>query len=210
VEKLFAWWAIHKREFPWRVTSDPFRLLVAEMLLQRSRSTSVGKVYITLFETWPNPEDIRDADITDIESVIRTLGLTGRAKRVKDMANAWLSLDSPPKNSLELRSLPGVGAYAANATAVVMGWDTEACVDSVSARVLRRVSGNSDNGESDAEMASEFYGQIESSKWRDLNWAILDLAALVCLPKYPRCLSCPINNDCEWNKNNNRMPCYDD
>ena len=202
MDKLFEWWAVHKREFPWRMTSDPFRLLVAEMLLQRSRSTSVGKVYLALFEKWPSPEDIRDADTPDIESVIRPLGLVSRAKRIKDMAIAWLSRKPTPKNSRELRSLPGVGIYTANATAIAMGWDSDACVDSVSARVLRRVSGNQEGNESDAHVASAFYRRVPNRQWRDLNWAILDLGAMLCLPKNPRCLPCPLCNDCEWHKTN--------
>ena len=56
------WWEEHGRDFPWRNTVDPFRILVAELLLQRSRSGSVRSVYIELFERWPTPTDLKVAD----------------------------------------------------------------------------------------------------------------------------------------------------
>ena len=200
MNKIFPWWSSHKRDFPWRDTLDPFRILISEMLLQRSRAGSVGKLYAEFFKRWPNPEAVRDADISDIEALISPLGLTGRATRIKTMAIAWSEQKTLPHNSSELQELPGVGPYSANATALAMSWDAEPCVDSVSERVLRRFLGNQDNTEPRQQVANRVYSQVPKRQWRKLNWAILDLASALCMPRIPRCGLCPLLDECGWAK----------
>ena len=123
------WWEEHGRNFPWRNTNDPFRILIAELLLQRSRSGSVGPVYKDLFERWPTPTDLKGADIGSILAVIEPLGLQQRASRIKELASVWDGLDHVPTNVSELLQLPGIGPYSAKATAAAMSWSTEPPVE---------------------------------------------------------------------------------
>jgi len=192
------WWEKHGRDFPWRNTKDPFRILVAELLLQRSRSGSVRKVYADLFERWPTPADLKVADTGSILAVIEPLGLQHRAVRIKDLASAWDDLDEAPTDVAGLQQLPGIGPYSAKATAVAMSWSTQPPVDSVSSRVMKRLLGDISDGKDDDELAISVYSHSPEGRWRDLNWAILDIAATVCMPKIPRCDDCPISADCRW------------
>ena len=197
MELILGWWERHGRDFPWRRTTDPLKLLVAEMLLQRSRSGSVAKIYLDLFDRWATPQVLAKADVSEIESLIRPLGLPRRAIKIKEVAGAWVERETPPNSSKELQELPGVGPYSANATAIAVSWDSEPCVDSVSIRVLRRYLGDRYDGESDKYVASAVYSTVSKDRWRELNWAILDLAAAICMPRVPRCQLCPLMNRCK-------------
>ena len=198
MEPIFTWWEDQKRDFPWRRATDPFKLLVAEMLLQRSRSKSVSRIYMDLFDRWPTPQELAEADVSEIENLIRPLGLSSRATTIKAVAVAWFERGEPPCSSKELQGLPGVGPYSANATAVAMSWDSDPCVDSVSVRVLRRYLGKQGKDYSDQHVASIVYSEVPKNRWRELNWAILDLAAAICMPRVPRCHLCPLVDRCKW------------
>src|SRR5687767_5348159 len=84
--KLRAWGRQHRRSFPWRETDDPFRVLVAEVLLQRSRGKTVATVYERLFARWPDAGALARARESSIASVIRPLGLVRRAATLREMA----------------------------------------------------------------------------------------------------------------------------
>jgi A/G-specific adenine glycosylase len=98
--------------------------------------------------------------------------------------------------------LPGVGLYAANATLAVAFGRRSATVDGVSARVYRRYFGLVDEGPASSD--HELWGLVEqmtpSKGIRAWNWAVLDLAAAVCLPGRPRCTECPLEMHCRWSE----------
>jgi A/G-specific adenine glycosylase len=197
VTEIVGWWTEHGRDFPWRSTTDPFKVLVAEMLLQRSRSVTVAKIYLQLFERWPTQRELADADISELKDLIRPLGFQNRASRIKAVAVEWSERATPPNTRDELQELAGVGPYSANATAIALSWAAKPCVDSVSIRVLRRYIGNQNMAHSDQKVASRAYSPVPKDRWRELNWAILDLAAAKCLPRIPRCQCCPLKDRCK-------------
>src|SRR3954465_14704372 len=88
VRPLLRWGRANRRSFPWREIDDPFQILVAEVLLQRSRGKTVAKVFIELVERWPTPEALSRARLDSIRKVIRPLGLTRRADTLKALADA--------------------------------------------------------------------------------------------------------------------------
>ena len=203
---IIDWWNVYGREFPWRRTDDPFKVLIAEILLQRSRSGSVAKVITDLFQTWPSAKKLADANLPELENMISPLGLKSRASRLKVLARSWSELRTLPRNAQDLRNLPGVGPYSANATATAMLWDSGPCVDSVSIRVMRRFRGNHTKRQSDQRIASITYSGVPKDRWRELNWAILDLSAELCMPRVPRCLDCPLSEQCKWAQNHRQKP----
>jgi A/G-specific adenine glycosylase len=195
---LLAWGRANRRSFPWREADDPFRVLVTEVLLQRSRGVTVAKVYEELFTRWPDAERLARARESSIASVIRPLGLTRRAATLKALANAVAALGAVPNTLDGLLALPGVGRYAAGATLAVAFGRPAPVVDGVTARVYRRyfaihadLPASSDEG---------LWRLVEtatpSRAVREWNWAVLDLAAMVCLPKLPRCAACPLQRHC--------------
>ncbi len=195
--RLLDWFAEHGREFPWRATDDPYRILICEVLLRRSRSTTVAKVTDRFFERWPIPADLADADVDEVIEVIRPLGLTGRTSQLIALAQTLCDEPSFPSSVDELMSLPGVGLYAAAAT---LGMPT---VDGTSARVYRRYFGRlstPDHKTVDDELW-ELAGMVlpaDTDAVRNINWAVLDLAASTCAPIRPRCDRCPLASRCAW------------
>jgi A/G-specific adenine glycosylase len=195
--QLLAWYADNGREFPWRQTDDPYRILICEVLLRRSRSTTVAKVAGPFFERWPSAAELADADVGEVVDVIRPLGLTSRASQLVSLGQGLRDRADFPSSVAELVSLPGVGRYAATAT---LG---EPTVDGTSARVYRRYFGFLD---------STHHKTVDNTLWelaetalsvrheaaRRLNWAVLDLAASTCLPINPRCETCPVSPACHW------------
>ena len=196
-QKLLHWAEEEGRTFAWRDEHDAFRILLAEILLQRSRSSTVEKVYVELTRRWEEPSSLADASTEEIASVIRPLGLTSRAPRIKELAHAVSLRGKMPTRPRELRQLPGVGEYVASATAAALGRADLPLVDSVSARVfLRYFHGSSEATPSDA--AAMAYASVARKRWHRLNWAALDLAAMICLPKRPQCGRCPLAKGCAW------------
>jgi A/G-specific adenine glycosylase len=197
---LSRWGAKNRRTFPWRETDDPFRILIAEVLLQRSRGITVAKVYERLFERWPDAEHLARARVDSITSVIRPLGLTSRAMKLRDLARAIVELGAVPDSPDGLLALPGVGRYAAGATLAVAFNRYSAVVDGVTARVYRRYFGLVADlpAVADKELWSIVSDITPKRSVREWNWAVLDLAATICLPKVPRCSNCPLRRGCAW------------
>jgi len=199
---LSRWGTQNRRSFPWRETDDPFRILVAEVLLQRSRGVTVAKVYERLFARWPDAERLARARVESIESVIRPLGLTSRAAKLHELARSVVQLGAVPDSVDGLQALPGVGRYAAGATRAVAFNKHAAVVDGVTARVYRRYFGLAVDlpAVGDQKLWSLVTEVTPKRSVKQWNWAVLDLAATVCLPKVPRCPSCPLRADCTWTR----------
>ncbi len=194
------WGAANRRSFPWRETDDPFRILVAEVLLQRSRGSTVTRVYRELFRRWPDAASLGRARVRTIENVIRPLGLVRRASSLRNMAREIERRGAVPTSVEELLTLPGVGPYAAGATAAVAFDAPAPVVDGVTARVYRRYFGLEPSGppSQDATLWDLVAKATPKEGSRDWNWAVLDLAAVVCLPRSPRCHVCPLRSTCVW------------
>jgi A/G-specific adenine glycosylase len=198
VSQLLAWGRANRRSFPWREDSDPFRILIAEVLLQRSRGNTVAKVYWELFARWEDAAALSAAYVPAIAEVIRPLGLLRRAAVLKALARKVVDRGGVPSSTAELMELPGVGRYAAAATAAAAFRTSDPSVDSVSARVYRRYFGTPANSDpaSDQALWKLVLDTSQGTPVWELNWAALDLAAAICLPKIPRCPLCPLQRDC--------------
>jgi A/G-specific adenine glycosylase len=200
IRRLSSWGRANRRQFGWRGETDPFRVLVAEVLLQRSRARTVDVVYRRLLDRWPTPEAMAGASVAALRSVIRPLGLVGRAQTLKALAGEVVSRGAVPGSTDELLRLPGVGPYAARATAAAAFGAHEPLVDSVTGRVYRRYFGA--EPEAGPTVDDELWRLVDEvspkRRLREWNWAVLDLAAAICLPKRPRCASCPLEDRCAW------------
>ena len=194
-QQLLRWYREHGRDFPWRRTDDPFVVLVCEVLLRRSRSSTVAKVMDAFMERWVDAAALADTEPEEVAAVIRPLGLTSRSIQLVAMARELRDLPGFPTSVDELTELTGVGRYAATAT---LGLPT---VDGTSARVYRRFYGLTDHRpHKTVDDALWTFVARNSPEDRTealhLNWAVLDLAAAACLPEKPRCKACPLARRC--------------
>ncbi|MCL0094455.1 hypothetical protein M1N58_00955 [Dehalococcoidales bacterium] len=202
---LLDWWSRNKRRFPWRETTDPYAVLVAEFLLQK---TDVGKAepaYRKLLEDYPSVTALAQAEDRDLEAVFRAIGLTYRAQRLKKTAAEIAAKYSGevPKTAEELLSLPGIGRYMANAVLCFAYGKATPLIDMPSSRVLIRFFDFKPAKKRAREDKSfwRFAGSLVPQQCpREYNFALLDFAKAVCAPRTPKCDDCSLSWNCSFNQ----------
>lgn len=203
--RLISWFETNQRHFPWRETSDPYAVLVAEKLLQQTAAREVVvEIFAELLCRYPRPLDLAQADVVEIQKIIAPLGFIYRAQELLDLARVIVEQyeGRVPSTLPDLKKLPGVGDYIARAVlSYAYGLDVPV-VDTNVARFLYRVSGmpgrlpaNPARKQSLIELAATLIPQGRS---KDFNLAILDLCAQVCRPSNPFCSACPVLSNCEY------------
>ena len=205
--RLLDWFRVSGRQFPWRQTCDPYAVLLAEKLLQQtSVRESLVQAYNDLLTAYPTPAALAEADWDDIRVTIHPLGLHYRAQELVVLAQEISEKHSGrvPHSLKSLLALPGVGDYTARAIlCFALGQDVPV-VDTNVARVLYRLFGLP--GKMPANPARkrrliDLAGYlIPKGKARQLNWAVIDLGALICKASKPRCRECPIQQLCAYHK----------
>jgi len=200
--RLLTWYRRHHRDLPWRRTSDPYAILVSEMMLQQTRVAVVEDRWRRFLERFPDIEALAGASTDDVLALWSGLGYYQRARQLHAAARAIRDRHGGqvPAEAERLRELPGVGAYTAAAVASIAFDRPEPLVDGNAARVLARwfrLRGDPRAGETArrlARHAAELVPQDGGAgEW---NQALMELGALVCLPRRPRCAACPVASSC--------------
>ncbi len=205
VDVLIEWWRKKDRTFyyPWREATDPYRVLVAEILLQRTRRDKVKDVYEEFMKRFPNPEFLANANPRNVEDVIKPLGLRKRGKYLIKMALEFIrNREKIEKGEFEV--LPGVGTYIASTARLLLGYDTNVKADSSIARVLHRFFGRKINRRrpADTKWINDLISKCsptDSQKKKEFLLSLIDLAWEICKPKNPLCDRCPLNKLCLYN-----------
>jgi len=199
-DNIVRWFSKNKRTYPWRDARDPFRVLIAEMMLRRTKADQVKPVYETLFKEYPSDEALAAAKVQKLERILHPLGLRWRTPAFRLVAREISGKyhHRVPDTREELTSLPGVGDYVAGAVLSIGFGKQEWIVDANVARLFRRYFGIVTSGEARRDkhvmsMAKE-YSLTKSPRRATL--AILDFAALICTPRKPKCSACPLSNLC--------------
>jgi A/G-specific adenine glycosylase len=200
--KVVRWFNKNKRNYPWRETHDPFKVLIAEMMLRRTKADQVKAVYDQLFAEYPDVETMAKAGNKELEQILYPLGLKWRipafglvAREVKEKYQCKI-----PEAREELTTLPGVGEYVAGAVLSIAYGKKEWIVDSNIVRLFRRYFGikTSKEGRRDKHVVEIAKIYISVKDPRKANLALLDFAALICLPRDPRCSQCPLSSACHY------------
>ncbi|MDR7400004.1 MAG: A/G-specific adenine glycosylase [Armatimonadota bacterium] len=198
---LLAWWRCNRRDFPWRRTRDPYKVAVAELMLRRTRAEVVERVYREFVRRWPDPRALSQARAGAIVATLRPLGLRWRARNIVSIARILRAVPDPGavfRQPETLAGLPGVGEYVSAAVASFALGRAVPVVDTNTARIASRILGLQGRREWRRSRAVRelLVGIVRGSAARGINLALLDLAALVCLPHAPRCRECPISRHC--------------
>mgnify|MGYP000468091016 CR=1 FL=1 len=204
-KSLINWFEEEGREFPWRISKNPFHILISEKLLQQTIAREqVIKAYETLIKRYPSAEGLAKAQITDIRSIIKPLGLLYRAIELLTMAGEIEERYQGvvPNNIEELLSLTGVGDYSARAVLSFAYNKDEPIVDTNVARFLFRFLGLEgsipQNPARSKILRKHAKALIPKGNSRNFNFAILDLCSKICKPRKPLCSKCPIQPLCEY------------
>ena len=198
--RLLAWGRTNRRSFPWRDTRQPYQVLVAEVLLHRTRASQVVPLYLRFVRRFPSWRSIVETPPRELRRLLRSLGLTWRVDQLHKMAKEIVTRfrGRTPRKLEELESLPGVGHYKAAAVRCFAYGEQEILLDTNTVRVLGRLRGLK---QTDASRRSRLYREemwrlMDNCVARDFNFALLDLAALVCHPRNPDCNVCPVRDNC--------------
>ena len=199
---MTEWFARNARDLPWRRTADPYAILVSEVMCQQ---TQVGTV-MPYFERWmrrfPDCHALAAAAEHEVLSVWQGLGYYSRARNLHRAAKAVAELPGGefPRDLEGIRALPGVGRYTAGAVAAFAYDQPAALVDANIARVLARMFAVRAPVDSAAGLAQVWghAGRLQPARnGRAFNAGLMEIGALVCTPRAPRCGECPVAEFCE-------------
>jgi A/G-specific adenine glycosylase len=194
---LDAWAATLPRDLPWRTTRDPWAVLVSETMLQQTQVSRVVPKYNAFLARFPDPATCAAASAGAVVALWSGLGYNRRAVQLHAAARAVVERhDGVVPDDLDaLRSLPGVGPYTARAVLAFAYERDVAVLDTNVARVVaRRLGRRLTLREAQAE-ADALVAPGRGWWW---NQAMLDLGALVCRKRAPRCDTCPVHPSCAW------------
>ena len=199
-KKLATWYATAKRDLPWRRTTDPYAITVSELMLQQTQIVTALPYYNRWLMQFPTWQALADASETEVIKAWEGLGYYRRARNLQAWAKTVVSAGGTmPQNQEGLRALPGIGPYTAAAVGSIAFGLPLAVLDGNVMRVLTRLRALSEDISRPQTrtklqlLADEFLDRADPSNH---NQAVMELGALVCLPRKPMCLICPLNADC--------------
>jgi len=185
-----------RRALPWRGESDPYRVLVSEVMLQQTRVQTVLSYYDGWLERFPDVHALADADTDDVLKAWEGLGYYRRARNLHRAARLIRELPDGefPDTYAGLRALPGVGEYTAGAVASIAFGEAVPAVDGNVRRVLSRLF---DEAKPRATwLRNKATELLDPERPGDWNQALMELGATLCSPRSPRCGACPVADWC--------------
>jgi len=200
--RLLAWYRRNARTLPWRNHRDPYAVWVSEIMLQQTRVETVIPYFNLWMQRFPTIKGLAEASEQDVLNLWEGLGYYSRARNLHKAAKVVIEKFNGqlPRDLDALRQLPGIGRYTVGAIASMAFSMDEPTLDGNIRRVLARVfdisvPADSSPGEKALwNLATEY---LPKGKASDYNQALMDLGATICIPKNPRCLTCPLMELCE-------------
>lgn len=194
---LLEWSQGNLREFPWRQTTNPYEVLVAEILLQRTPAERVEPIYEQVIAAYPELHSMADADVARLAEMLQTLGFQNQRAQALVTIGSQLADSGVPEDEAALLELPYVGKYAANATLCFAFSQPRAIVDANVVRVYERMF-DKQFGATDTEAWHLAQSLLPDDDVQRFNLALLDFAAAVCKPGTPDCGSCFFRHQCDF------------
>ena len=200
--RLLAWFRTHRRELPWRASRDPYRVWIAEIMLQQTRIAAVIPYYDRFLRRFPDVRALARARQPEVLKFWSGLGYYSRARNLHAAAKTIVAKHNGefPRDLGVALSLPGIGTYTAAAVLSIAYDEPFAVLDGNVARVLARLGAlRGDLREPRAwrnlsNAAQHLLARKAASDW---NQAFMELGETICAPKSPQCTACPISRWCE-------------
>ncbi len=204
---LLTWFEENRRDFPWRATTSPYEIAVAEALLQKTAATNALQVYPEFLEQFPDINALAQANSESVQETLYPLGLPARARRLHQMAREVVETYNGefPATEKELRELPGAGPYGAAAIACQAFGESVPMIDINVMRIFHRVFSvpfKPRNAPTQA-LRALVLEYMPEGKAREYNLALLDLGAAACHARNPECEICPLCSLCDYNLSHN-------
>ena len=198
--RLLDWYKDHGRDLPWRKTSDPYKILVSEVMLQQTQVDRVIPKYHEFLERYPSFEALAGARPNEVKRTWYPLGYNVRPLRLHSIACETVARygGELPSDQDELLSFKGIGRYTAGAIRSFAFNEDAPILDTNVMRVLHRVFVGTGDPKSRKNLLwalSETL--IPKGKGYDFNQALMDFGATVCTARDPYCLLCPMKDLCK-------------
>ncbi|MBR1426554.1 MAG: A/G-specific adenine glycosylase [Paludibacteraceae bacterium] len=204
---LYRWYESHRRELPWRETSDPYKIWLSEVILQQTRVAQGMEYYLRFTSHWPDVRQLAEAKEDAVLREWQGLGYYSRARNLHRAAQQIVAEYNQPDGRVlfpdtfeGLRRLPGVGDYTAGAIASFAYDLPYPAIDGNVLRVLARLNDCDTPIDSTAgkkEFRQMAIDMMDTAHPRLFNSAIMELGALQCTPQNPECESCPLKLRCQ-------------
>jgi DNA (cytosine-5)-methyltransferase 1 len=200
---LLEWFVSNKRDFPWRKDNvSNYELIFSEVLLQRTKAETVAKHYDTFFKKFPDWGGLVLATDEELMEIFKPLGLhTQRVGRIRKIIEEYkLKNGYLPQNKDELRESSFASLYISNAYELFVLKNRAALLDVNMSRVLSRFFYPQEfkDVRNDKIIQELAHNVINVKACKELNWAILDFAALVCKARNPKCIACELSSKCSF------------
>lgn len=192
-EKLLLWYDHAQRKLPWRGETDPYRVLVSEVMLQQTRVAVVIERYRAFLKQFPTAQRLARAREDSVLAAWSGLGYYRRARSLHAAAKEAVRNGGFPATASALTQLPGIGRYTAAAVASIAFGEPVAVVDGNVKRVLDRLTGRE---LSEADYWETAQALLAKQRPGDFNQAMMELGAMICLAGQPRCRECPVLQLC--------------
>ncbi|MGO1118915.1 A/G-specific adenine glycosylase [Rhodovibrionaceae bacterium A322] len=202
--KILNWYDRHARRLPWRALpgeeADPYRVWLSEIMLQQTTVATVGPYFDLFTRTWPKVTDLAAAPQEEVLTAWAGLGYYARARNLHKCAQVVAADHGGlfPADEAALLSLPGIGPYTAAAVAAIAFNLPSAPVDGNIERVISRLYALRDPLPGVKKAIKEKATELTfPERPGDQAQALMDLGAGVCTPRKPKCLHCPLRDDCQ-------------
>lgn len=200
-DNLLRWFDAEQREMPWRETKNPYYIWLSEIMLQQTQVATVVDYYLRFIERFPTIESLNNAQEDEVLKLWEGLGYYSRARNfhtaIKDVYQNHNS--TVPSEPEQFGNLKGVGPYTKAAVMSIAFNKPLATVDGNVFRVWSRL--NNDDRDTKLQSTRKAFEQelqpYVETRAGDFNQAMMELGAMVCTPKAPLCLFCPVQENCE-------------
>jgi A/G-specific adenine glycosylase len=202
-EKIITWYSIYGRKFPWRKKSiNNYQRIVSEVLLQRTKAESIEIFFPQFIKKYSSWQKLAKTSKKDLENSLKPIGLyKQRTEKLLKLAKEMEKRNSKfPKQKEKIEALPCMGQYITNAVMLFVHNIPSPLIDVNMARVLERFFGPRKL----VDIRYDPYLQklaslvVKHKKMREINWGILDFAAMVCKNKNPECEKCCLSKKCNF------------
>ena len=195
---LLEWFASAKRDLPFRTERDPYKIWISEIMAQQTRIDTLLSYFDRFTRLFPDVKALDAASEDEVLKAWEGLGYYSRARNLKKAASEIVGAGRFPETAAELKKLPGIGPYTAGAVASIAFGQKAAAVDGNVLRVMSRIYG-SDRDIADLKTRRLLENEIEATmpeETGDYNESLMELGALICSPKSPKCMICPVRDLC--------------
>lgn len=199
--RLLAWFRRARRDLPWRHTRDAYRIWVSEVMLQQTRVETVIPYYRRFLEAFPSLRHLAVSDLSQVLKAWEGLGYYARARNLHRAARQVIDERAGhiPRRYTDFVKLPGAGAYLAAAVTSIAFDEPRAAVDGNVRRVLARLlglEGAVDRAPHAVIIQAHAQRLLDPRHPGDSNQALMELGALLCTPRQPACVRCPLAGAC--------------